>query len=231
MCWCRCRCIRVFVVLLCCFLVFRNISTATSGESIGDWFLARMEWLLTPLLEKWLTWKLLCFGSFSRRRDLQFLFAPSLVTLDSSVSLSTIMHIVRKNTYFFRFLVMSVPLDSEPQSHDELVDHWHEMLKEGNVANNVDEHKLKCVVAEFLALPEAASSPKESVHNLAFLIDKLENIDSKLDYLLVARKQRTVQQTKMRWNLMTIALGLVLFLLCARIVSAVFSSGKENLLS
>lgn len=125
-----------------------------------------------------------------------------------------------------RFLVMSVPLDKEPQSHNELVDYWQELLKDGTFGSIIDEHKLRCTVSTTAIIEDRSRKVDVELQDgkaPLSVFDRLETIESKLDALLLKQKQKSVSNAKMRWNLLTVALALVFLLLCMRIFT--FISG------
>lgn len=111
-----------------------------------------------------------------------------------------------------RFLVMSVPLAEEPKKHDDLVEYWRELLKNGMLSTDVEEHRLHSTVVA----PPADVSPKQPGEQEPVL-DKLVLIDSKLDYLIATKRGLVKARRKMGCNLATIGFSVLLLFFSSRV--------------
>ena len=125
-----------------------------------------------------------------------------------------------------RFLVMSVPLEEEPKSHDDLVDYWRELLKDGILHGEVEEHRLHSSV---VTPPAAESAAKSSISGpgSAPVLNHLSVIDSKLDYLLAAKRAAVKARRKMQFNLLTLGFAVVLLFFVSRVVMFVFADEDD----
>ncbi|OQV23793.1 hypothetical protein BV898_02518 [Hypsibius exemplaris] len=123
-----------------------------------------------------------------------------------------------------RFLVMSVPLKEEPKDHDDLVEYWRELLKDGILHAEVEEHRLHSTVvaAHVDVFPKSPQSAAEPVLNQLILID------SKLDYLIATKKSAVMARRKMHWNLLTLAFAVVLLFFTSRVFMFIFSADAKK---
>ncbi|XP_055329145.1 motile sperm domain-containing protein 2-like [Paramacrobiotus metropolitanus] len=125
-----------------------------------------------------------------------------------------------------RFLVMSVPLDGELDSHDDLVEYWHDLLNDPKSTAVVDEHKLRCTVV----MPingDASPSTSSAEESRTFVMEQLTALEGKLDLLLAIRTENHKRSAKARENLLTTAMLLVLLFLCTRVIVLLFASDSN----
>jgi hypothetical protein len=123
-----------------------------------------------------------------------------------------------------RFLVMSIPLAEEPRNHDDLVEYWHDTLKDGLLQAEIEEHRLRCTVVAppaDLSAKHPGGSPAEPV------LDHLLLIDSKLDFLLATKKATQTARRKMQWNLLTLGFAVVLLFFSSRLVFFLFAQDDQ----
>ena len=133
-----------------------------------------------------------------------------------------------------RFLIMSVPLDYEPATHEDLVDYWRELLKEGTASGDtspeIDEHRLRCAVVSqpVAVLLGGKAKPDLAEPDMRILSEKLAVIEAKLDDLIASQRNNVSSQRRTIWNSLTAALALILLFLFTKVIVMLFSSLPES---